>query len=119
MLDKLLKQEGDEELLDEIRMLCETIQGTALCGLGQSAPNPVLSTMEFFPEEYLKYARHEVQTSYTIDAAKCIGCTRCKRACPVDCISGKVKEPHVIDEAVCIACGSCYTVCPVDAVIKP
>ena len=119
MLEKLLNQEGDEHLLDEIKMLCETIQGTSLCGLGQSAPNPVLSTMKYFPEEYLRYARHEVQTSYTIDAAACIGCTRCKRACPVDCIAGKVKEPHVIDEAVCIACGSCFTVCPVNAVIKP
>ncbi len=119
MLEQLLAQEGDEGTLDKLDHLCHTIQDTALCALGQSAPNPVLSTMKYFPEEYLRYARREVKKTYSIDPEKCIGCTKCARKCPVECISGKVRQPHVIDEEVCIACGVCFSVCPVDAVLKP
>ncbi|WP_343089389.1 4Fe-4S binding protein, partial [Methanocalculus natronophilus] len=90
-----------------------------LCGLGQSAPNPVLSTMNAFKEEYEAYAYRTKKTAYSIDSEKCIGCTKCKRACPVDCIDGKVREKHVITESECIACGACYEACPVDAIIKP
>ncbi len=122
MLKRLLEQQGDEpdeHILDELDYLCHAVKDSALCALGQTAPNPVLSTMKYFREEYEAYARHEVVKAYSIDAALCIGCTRCAKACPVGCISGELKEPHIIDETQCISCGSCYTVCPVDAVIKP
>ncbi len=119
MLDTLLEQKGDMEMLDKLEDLCETVRDTALCGLGQTAPNPVLSTMKYFRNEYERYARREVSKAYKIDAEKCIGCTRCARVCPIKCISGKVKEPHVIDEEACISCGSCYTACKFNAIIKP
>lgn len=119
MLEKLLAQEGDEDILEELSTLCSIVQSSALCGLGQTAPNPVLSTMKYFPEEYIKYARHEVRKFYTINQTKCIGCTKCAKVCPMNCISGYVKTPHTIDHEKCIACGSCYNACPVKAVVKP
>ncbi len=119
MLNKLLNLEGDEEMLEELEMLCHTIKDTALCGLGQTAPNPVLSTMKYFRDEYLRYARREVKKAYSIIPEKCIGCTRCARVCPVKCISGKVKEVHVINEDQCIACGACFNACPKQAIKKP
>lgn len=119
MLQKLLDQKNEPDILDELDFLCHAIQDSALCALGQTAPNPVLSTMKYFPEEYRRYARHEVKKAYAIDPDKCIGCTRCAKACPVSCIEGAVKKPHKIDPDRCITCGSCYTVCPVGAVMKP
>ncbi len=119
MLESLVEMEGDEDTLSRLDALSRTVKESALCALGQTAPNPVLSTMKYFPEEYLRYARHEVRTSYYIHADLCIGCTKCAKVCPVSCISGTVKKPHVIDESQCIACGACYTACPVQAIEKP
>lgn len=119
MLEQLINLEGDEHTLEKLNTLSHTIKDTALCALGQTAPNPVLSTMKYFPEEYLRYARREVKKTYSINPDKCIGCTRCARVCPVSCIAGEVKKPHVIDESLCISCGACYDACKFDAVIRP
>ena len=119
ILERLTNLEGDMDDLQKLEDLGRMIKDTALCGLGQTAPNPVLSTMRYFPEEYEAYARHEVSKAYSIDPVKCIGCTACSRVCPVGCIAGKVKEVHVIDDSACISCGACYTACKFDAVLKP
>jgi len=98
-----------------------------LCGLGQTAANPVLSTLHFFRDEYDAHINDKFcptgtckdLSKYSIDAEKCVGCTACKRVCPVSCIEGNVKEAHVIDEGKCISCGACFDICKFGAVIKP
>ncbi len=119
ILERLTNLEGDMDDLRKLEDLGRMIKDTALCGLGQTAPNPVLSTMRYFPEEYEAYAKREVSKAYSIDPIKCIGCTACSRVCPVGCIAGKVKEVHVIDANACISCGACFTACKFDAVLKP
>lgn len=119
ILERLTKMEGDPHDLERLETLAINIKNTSLCGLGQTAPNPVLSTMKFFKEEYEAYAYRTKRKSYLIEAIKCIGCTKCARVCPINCISGKVREVHVIDEALCIACGACYDSCPKQAILKP
>lgn len=116
MLEKLLDNKGSEEDLQKIEDLCHNIINSAACGLGQTAPNPILSTMRYFPDEYLKYARHEMKKFYKIDKDKCVGCHKCAGLCPVKCISGEVKEKHEIDKEKCIACGTCAKACPVNAI---
>jgi len=119
ILERLVNMQGTPEDLERLRILGENIKNTSLCGLGQTAPNPVLSTMKYFREEYEAYAYRTKKTTYSIDAKKCIGCTKCSRSCPVSCIEGTVRQPHYIDESKCIACGACYDACPVDAIIRP
>lgn len=127
ILTKITNGEGTMDDLDHLDALARMIKDTALCGLGQTAPNPVLSTMNYFHDEYLehvndKYCRAgtcKALAKYSIIAKKCIGCTACARACPVKCISGKVKEVHVIDQSKCISCGACFDACKFDAVLKP
>ncbi len=119
ILDRLTKMEGCPEDLDLLEDLAINIKNSSLCGLGQTAPNPVLSSMEYFREEYDAYAYRSKKISYSVIEDKCIGCTKCARVCPIACISGKVKEIHVIDEDACIACGACYTACPKDAILRP
>lgn len=122
MLDRFAKGQGKEEDITYLEELCHLIKNTSLCGLGQASPNPVLSTLKFFRDEYQAHIEGTCPASvckdllkYTI-SYKCIGCGLCKRNCPVQCISGEVKEKHYIDQEVCISCGSCYTNCPVHAI---
>lgn len=124
ILEKISKGEGKLEDLDELEQLGNSIKDGSLCGLGQTAPNPVLTGLKYFREEY---EAHIVDKkcpakkctdllTYTIDPDKCTGCTLCARNCPTEAISGKVKEVHKIDQDLCIKCGNCYDVCNFDAV---
>ncbi len=127
ILTKITNGEGTMEDLEHLDALARMIKDTALCGLGQTAPNPVLSTMNYFHDEYLEHVKNKycragtckALSKYSIIADKCIGCTACARACPVKCIDGKVKEVHVIDQSKCISCGACFDACKFDAVLKP
>ena len=119
ILDRLVKMEGSPADLERLETLGKVIKTTSLCGLGQSAPNPVLSTMKYFREEYEGYAYRTKKIAYSINGEKCIGCTKCARVCPVQCIQGALRDVHFIDESKCIACGACYKACPVNAIVKP
>ncbi len=114
-------KEGDVELLEE---LCSAVKDGALCGLGQTAPNPVLTTIRYFRDEYEAHINekrcpsHECTSllTYSINPDKCRGCTMCKRNCPAGAITGEVKQAHSIDPDICIRCGQCKTVCKFGAV---
>ncbi|SKB67561.1 NADH-quinone oxidoreductase subunit F [Acetoanaerobium noterae] len=114
-------REGDIELLEE---LSYKVKDGSLCGLGQTAPNPVLTTIKYFRNEYEDHIYNKTCTAkqcsalikYVIDPEKCVGCTVCAKACPVSCISGERKEPHLINQDACIKCGQCYQKCKFDAI---
>ena len=125
ILEKITNGEGTPEDLDRLESLAETITNGSLCGLGQTAANPVISTMKYFREEYEAHVYDKKCPAGSCQALleffiteDCIGCTKCARNCPVSCISGKVKERHAINTDECIKCGNCMEVCPVGAVIK-
>ena len=126
MLDKITEGKATMEDLDRLEDLCNYIKANSLCGLGQTAPNPVLATLKFFREEYIAHVRDKkcpagvckALMTYAIDADKCRGCTACARKCPAGAISGKVKEVHTIDTEKCIKCGVCMETCKFGAVVK-
>ena len=125
MLEKICDGNGTLEMLDELESLAKTITDTALCGLGQTAPNPILSTLRYFRDEYVAHVVDKKCPAgtcpklYTLTITEdCIGCTKCKRNCPVDAIKGEIKQLHVIDTAKCIKCGACIGGCPKKAIVK-
>ena len=124
LLEKMTTGEAEPEDLNKLEELAVNIPKTAICGLGQSAPNPVLSTLKYFREEYLEHVKYkECKTgeckalaNIQIDSEKCKGCGMCKRNCPVNAIEGEPGKTHKIDESTCIKCGTCITVCPFHAI---
>ncbi|MEE1085608.1 MAG: NADH-quinone oxidoreductase subunit NuoF [Schaedlerella sp.] len=125
ILTRIVKGEGKEGDIELLEELCEGIKDGALCGLGQTAPNPVLTTIRYFRDEYEAHINEKKcpakecvdLLTYSIEADKCRGCTLCARKCPVNAISGEVKKPHVINPDVCIRCGQCMNSCRFKAII--
>lgn len=125
LLEKITGGQGEMEDLDNLETLARTISQTAMCALGQTSPNPVLTTLKYFKNEYIAHVRDKkcpahvctALFTYSIDSDKCRGCTLCARNCPVDAISGEKGQPHVIDASACIKCGTCKQNCRFDAIV--
>jgi len=120
ILTRITKGKGKEGDIEKLEELAQTVKNGSLCGLGQTAPNPVLTTLRVFREEYEAHIRDKTCPAlsckdliiYHIEPKKCVGCMLCLKSCPVDAISGRRKEVHVIDQNLCIKCGACYDICP-------
>lgn len=117
LLDKLLAGQGAPDDLVELETLGQAIKDGSLCGLGQTAPNPILSTLRWYRQEYEDLA-NGLRIIYRIDPDLCTGCTACARHCPAGCIEGEKKAPHVIREADCLLCGACLERCKFNAVAR-
>lgn len=126
MVDRITEGQAEVEDLEKLEELCLYIKDNALCGLGQTAPNPVLSTLRFFKDEYLSHVVDKRcptgvckgLLSYQVDPEKCRGCTLCTKVCPVGAISGIIRKPHNIDIDHCVKCGACIITCKFDAIYK-
>lgn len=124
ILEKITSGQGEMEDIDDLERLAYSIKDASLCGLGQTAPNPVLTGLKYFRDEYIAHIVDKKcpakvcpdLLTYDISAADCIGCTVCAKNCPTNCISGERKQPHVIDQDKCIKCGNCVTACKFGAV---
>ena len=123
-LDKICNGNGTMEDIDKLRNLGNVIRDTSLCGLGQTSPNPVLSTLDNFYPEYMAHIKDhkcpagqcKALMQYVVNQEACVGCTACSRVCPVNAISGERKKPHFIDTDICIKCGACFEKCKFDAI---
>jgi NADH-quinone oxidoreductase subunit F len=126
ILTRITEGKGKMEDLQTLEELALNITQTSLCGLGQTAPNPVLTTLKYFRDEYEKHIIDKkcpagvctALIKYTIIPEKCVGCSACSRACPVNCITGEIKKPYFIDQHKCIKCGACYSTCKFNAIVK-
>jgi len=126
IMERITDGQGKEGDIEELERLGESIKELSLCGLGQTAPNPVLSTIRYFRDEYEAHIKEQRCPTkvclpllhFDINKDKCIGCSLCARKCPVDCISGSREEKYLIHQADCVKCGNCVEVCPVNAVNK-
>ena len=124
ILERITQGEGVLDDIDKLQNLAEQIKDGSLCGLGQTAPNPVLTTLKYFRDEYVAHIVDKkcpaksctALIRYSIDASRCIGCTRCAKACPVGAVSGEVKKPHSIDGEICVRCGLCKENCPASCI---
>ena len=124
LLQKICDGNGTMEDLQELEELANYIKDNSLCGLGQCSPNPVLSTLRYFKDEYIEHIVNKKcragvcknLVKYEINKQKCVGCSACARKCPVNCIHGEIKSPYEIDQEVCVKCGSCYATCRFGAV---
>jgi Na+-translocating ferredoxin:NAD+ oxidoreductase RNF subunit RnfB len=126
ILQRITQGQGTLADLEKLKRLGQLMKKTSLCGLGRAAANPVLSTLVHYWDEYEAHVlrgtcparKCTALIHYTIDPAKCTGCTMCARRCPANCIAGERKQLHVIDDARCVKCGQCYDVCRFDAVTR-
>jgi len=126
LLDGITTGKAGQHVLDQLDSLGNNIRYSALCGLGQTAPNPVLSTMKYFQEEYRMHVEEKKCPTgvckglfrYSVIPENCVGCTACRRVCPVGCISGHPKQVHFIDLNICISCGACFDACKFNAIKK-
>jgi len=125
ILTRICHGRGEAADLERLQDVCATLQTASLCGLGKTAPNPVLSTLKYFREEYLAHiVEHRCPagicrdlTTFSIDSGLCNGCTLCLKFCPVEAIEGVAKQVHVIDQNRCIHCGECFEQCRQNAVV--